>query len=249
MALHSATMPLVSVIMPTLNGHRFIASSIGTLQSQDHDALDVIVIDNGSTDDTVEIVERLATDDPRIRLARAEVRGIASARNVGLAVARGEFIGFLDHDDLCPPGKIARQLAHLSDNPATIAVFGRTVMFPSTENVAVAEVIDAAAPVLTISLAAALFRRRAFNLIGPLDPFFKLADDFDFILRLIEAGLDIAVEDEVATLHRRHPAQATSDFAATRRELALALAISVKRRRRAGNLAPLAHPLVEALRR
>lgn len=241
--------PLVSVIMPTLNGHRFIASSIGSLQAQDHEALEIIVIDNGSTDDTVAIVERLATEDPRIRLTHAEQRGIASARNVGLALARGEFTTFLDHDDLCPPGKIARQLAYLLARPDTIALFGPIVMFPSTEIVSAADVMDAAEPFLTISLAAALFRSRAFDLVGELDPFFKLADDFDFILRLIEAGLNIAVEDEIATLHRRHPTQATSDFAATRRELALALATSVRRRRRAGNLAPLSHPLVKALPR
>lgn len=249
MAPHSAEPPRVSIIMPTLNGHRFIASSIRSLQSQDHDELEIIVIDNGSTDDTVAIVERAAAQDPRIRLIHAEVRGIANARNAGLAIARGEFIAFLDHDDLCPAGKISRQVSRLWDSPDTIAVFGRTVMFPSAEIVAPADVVDAAPPLLTMLLAAALFRRRAFDLIGPLDPAFKLADDFDFVLRLIEAGPEIAIEDEIATLHRRHPTQATSDFAATRRELGLALAASVRRRRRAGNLAPLVHPLVEALRR
>jgi glycosyltransferase involved in cell wall biosynthesis len=242
------TTPLVSVVMPTLNGRRFIAASLRSLQTQSHGALEIIIVDDGSTDDTMAIVAEIAAQDDRIVTTHAGYGSIAKARNHGVAMARGEYLTFLDHDDLCPPGKIARQVAWLDEHPETAALFGRTVLFHSAEEVEAEAVLEATPPVWSMALAAALFRREAFVGIGPLDAAFKLSDDFDFVLRLIESGTQIEVEQEIGTLHRRHPGQATSDVAGLRRELGLALAFSVRRRRKAGNLAPLDHPLMEALR-
>lgn len=241
----SLTLPLVSVIMPTWNGRAFIASAIASLQDQDHEALEILVVDDGSTDDTRAIVRGIAATDARIVLIEQRRGGIAAARNLGLARASGDLIGFLDHDDLCPGGKIARQVGRLSEEPEAVAVFGRTILFSASAKISVEEAAASGQPVLTMVLASALFRRRVFDAIGQLDPLFRLADDFDFILRLVESGLTLALEEDVAALHRRHEGQATHDVAATRSDMMRALSVSLKRRRAAGMVGPLRHPLVE----
>jgi glycosyltransferase involved in cell wall biosynthesis len=237
-------MPLVSIVVPTFNGRRYIASALASLQGQSHSNIEIIVIDDRSSDDTADIVERLATRDCRIALIRGRTHGIAASRNEGLRCATGDFISFLDHDDLCPDGKIARQVDHLGAEPEALALFGKTIIFASSDTEAAAAVTNGQTPSFTMCLSAALFRRGAFDRVGLLNEKFMLADDLDLILRLIEAGLTVLTEDCVATLHRRHPAQATADLAATRREATLALAESLRRRRMAGNSCGMRHPLL-----
>lgn len=235
---------LVTVVMPTFNGRRLIASSLASLQTQDYRRLEIIVVDDGSTDDTATLVAAIASGDERVRLLRSGSRNIALARNTALSVARGEFISFLDHDDICPPGKVARQVAVMTSSPSAAAVFGQTIMFASGADPGPAT--EVGRPTLTMCLSAALFRRDVFERVGRLDPRFKIADDLDFILRLVEAGAEILIEDRPATLHRRHPGQVTSDHEATRREMALALSASLRRRRATGDVGPLRHPLLSA---
>jgi glycosyltransferase involved in cell wall biosynthesis len=236
--------PLVSIVVPTLNGQRYVGSALASLQGQSHTNIEIIVIDSGSSDDTTDIVEDLASKDERITMYRGSFRSIATSRNEGLRRASGPLVSFLDHDDLCPDGKIARQVAHFATGSEASALFGKTIIFASDETDAAIAATIGQLPTFTMCLSAAIFRRSAFDRIGFFNPKFSLADDLDFILRLIEAGLIVSVEEDVATLHRRHPAQATADLTATRREATLALAESLKRRRAAGNFLGMRHPLL-----
>jgi glycosyltransferase involved in cell wall biosynthesis len=104
-------MSLVSVVIPAFNASRFIAESINSARAQSHQDLDIVIVDDGSTDDTAEIIERLASADARVRLVRSEHRGVSAARNRGIAAARGDLIATLDADDLWHPHKIERQYA------------------------------------------------------------------------------------------------------------------------------------------
>ena len=106
--------PLVSVITPTYNGSEHIAETLESAVAQDYAPLEIIVADDGSTDRTVEIVEGYRD---RVRLLRLPHGGENAARNAAIAVASGEYIAFLDHDDLWLPGKIARQVEALKANP------------------------------------------------------------------------------------------------------------------------------------
>jgi len=110
----TAAMPLVSVIMPAYNTARYIGDAIDSVLSQDYPNKELIVIDDGSTDGTLEIVRDYG---PAITLLTQKNQGSAVARNAGLAAARGEYLAFLDSDDIWLPGKLSVQVAHMEKYP------------------------------------------------------------------------------------------------------------------------------------
>ncbi len=121
------TSPTVSVIIPTYNFGNFVEDAVSSVLKQDVPGIEVIVVDDGSTDDTVERLARIA--DPRLRTVRLEHQGVGAARNRGLSMARGRHIAFLDADDRWRPGKLARQIALLESEPDVGFVFTNFVRF------------------------------------------------------------------------------------------------------------------------
>lgn len=110
--LNNRAVPAVSVIMPAYNMERFIDQAIRSVMDQTMTDWELLVIDDGSTDDTCAIVERLACQDCRIRLYRnPENLGVAKTRNRGFELSRGEYVALLDSDDLWLPEKLEKQLA------------------------------------------------------------------------------------------------------------------------------------------
>ncbi len=104
--------------MPVYNGQRFVDEAIGSVVAQGFDDFEFVIIDDGSTDGSPAILEKWAARDPRIIVHRSpRNEGIPAALNRGLAVARGEYIGRQDADDLCLPGRMARQVAVLDEQP------------------------------------------------------------------------------------------------------------------------------------
>jgi glycosyltransferase involved in cell wall biosynthesis len=100
---------LVSVIIPTYNRSRIVRSAIDSVLAQDYPEIEVLVIDDGSADDTREMMARTYGDNPRVRFFPKSNGGVSSARNLGIRECRGEFIAFLDADDTWLPGKLTRQ--------------------------------------------------------------------------------------------------------------------------------------------
>ncbi|HWB76219.1 MAG TPA: glycosyltransferase, partial [Nannocystaceae bacterium] len=115
--------PLVTVLLPAYNEGKVIAATLASLREGDHQALDIIVIDDGSTDDTSAVVARIAAIDPRVRCLRKANGGRASAANLGLARARGEIVVAVDADTQIAKDAIARMVAHFED-PRVTAVCG-----------------------------------------------------------------------------------------------------------------------------
>ncbi|MBT8087911.1 MAG: glycosyltransferase family 2 protein, partial [Gammaproteobacteria bacterium] len=108
-------MPKISVVIPAYNVAAFIEDAINSVLGQTHRDFEVIVVDDGSPDDTASIVKRF--DDPRIRLVSQPNRGLAGARNTGIRCADGEYVAFLDADDLWRPTKLEEHVRHLDENP------------------------------------------------------------------------------------------------------------------------------------
>ncbi len=112
--------PSVSVIIPAYNAERFILEALHSIDAQHYSPLEILLIDDGSTDKTVDLVQRLA---PQVRIIRQPNGGASSARNTGLREATGEFICFLDADDGWFPGKLAAQTAYLNAHPSVGIVY------------------------------------------------------------------------------------------------------------------------------
>lgn len=112
-------MPTVTVVMPLYNTERYVEQAIASVLAQTYEDFELIVVDDGSTDESVERVRRCR--DPRIRLIHQDNRGLAGARNSGIRHARGRYIALLDADDAWRPDKLALHVAHL-DNRPTVGV-------------------------------------------------------------------------------------------------------------------------------
>jgi glycosyltransferase involved in cell wall biosynthesis len=133
--LKSETMknqPLTSVVIPAYNAEPFLERTLHSALCQTHSNLEVIVVDDGSTDKTRAIAESVALTDDRMRIISVPNGGVAKARNIGIAEAKGEFVAFLDADDLWHPAKIELQIAAMSRRigdyqPAAVYTFSRTI--------------------------------------------------------------------------------------------------------------------------
>lgn len=109
-------MPKASIIVPAFNVSETLPQTLKALLNQTFEDFEIIVVDDGSSDDTAQITRAFGAD-PRVKLILQRNRGLASARNTGIAEARGEYIGFCDADDLWEPDKLARHIAHLESAP------------------------------------------------------------------------------------------------------------------------------------
>src|SRR5579864_8402353 len=113
---------LVSVIIPAYNAERFLRYTLASAQAQTYEHVEIIVVDDGSTDSTVDIALAAAAADKRVRVLRQENLGVAAARNRALGESRGDFIAPLDADDVWHPQNLALQVAALKVARSTTAV-------------------------------------------------------------------------------------------------------------------------------
>ncbi|WP_299928839.1 glycosyltransferase family A protein [uncultured Pelagimonas sp.] len=109
-------MPTASIVVPAYNATRTLPETLRSLLCQTYRDFEIIVVDDGSTDQTAQIAEQFA-NDPRLRIVRQTNRGLAGARNSGIAAARGAYVGFCDADDLWVPHKLDVHIRHLDANP------------------------------------------------------------------------------------------------------------------------------------
>ncbi|MGP6085898.1 glycosyltransferase family 2 protein [Antarctobacter jejuensis] len=110
-------MPLASIVVPAFNASATLPETLRSLRAQTYRDLEIIIVDDGSTDETPQIAEDFAREDARIRIVSQVNRGLAGARNSGIHAARGEFVGFCDADDLWAPGKLSAHVLHLQSAP------------------------------------------------------------------------------------------------------------------------------------
>lgn len=228
----------ISVILPVYNGALFVESAIRSIFAQEVE-FEILAHDDGSTDETWPILMRLARQDRRLSITRAENGGPAAARNSCLARASGSLIAFLDHDDLWPRGRLGRQADLLMQEPRTGAVLGHTLVFEHRASSETPAQGGRSRRVLAGLLQAGLFRRAALDELGGFDTGLAAADDFDLLLRLLESRWSLTIEPEVAVFYRLHPGQWTADTRFASRETVRALHRSLQRRRASGAAGPL----------
>lgn len=123
--------PLISVIIPAYNAEKYILSAIQSVIEQDYAPLEILLIDDGSTDSTVKLVQH---ETPQVRIIQQANAGVAAARNTGLRHALGEYICFLDADDGWFPGKLAAQVDYLTQHPEVGLVFHKWLVWKPDAN-------------------------------------------------------------------------------------------------------------------
>lgn len=182
--------PLVSVITPTYNRADFIGEALQSVKEQTYEHFEHLIIDDGSTDDTREILAPFL-EDARFRYFYQENQGQSVARNLGLAKARGDFICFLDSDNLWVLSKLATQLEIFRQHPEADVVYGDSI----TINHAGKEISRRNMPRFSgyivlpllkdncVSMNTVMVRQRCFNKIGGMDINNRLAEDYELWLR------------------------------------------------------------------
>lgn len=192
---------LISVIIPAFNAERYLAEAIDSVMSQTYRPVDIIIVDDGSTDGTRAVAERY---EASVRYVFQTNAGIGAARNRGIEMARGELLAFLDADDLWASDKLEWQAEALRKDPGLDMIFGYTQQFPTPE---MADEIQnriryVAEPTGAYLGPAMLIRRDSFLRVGLFDPQWKVGDFVDWYLRAIDLGLRSAMEPRIV-LHRR----------------------------------------------
>ncbi len=224
---HTSRRELVSVIIPVHNGEAFLAAAVASIRSQSFPAIEIIIIDDGSTDGTPGLIGHLGSD---IVTAHQPQRGPAAARNHGLTLAHGEFIAFLDADDLWPTDKLHSQINRLREDPSLDVVLGRVQPIQSDDMI-VPEDQDMVSPVVTVQVGSAVFRRAIFQRVGIFDETLYFSEDHDWFLRAREQHVRLAVMAQVTLLYRRHPGNMTRGRNHQGYQLVKVLKASLDRRR------------------
>jgi len=206
--------PAVSVVTTVFNTERYVGEAVDSILAQTFSDFEYIVVDDGSSDRSAEVVEQRAERDPRLRLMRVPHGGIVKAANAGIAAANGRYLARMDSDDVALPQRFERQVRYLEGHPECVLLGTRAILV-DPYGVPVAETapkltheeIDAelmtnrgGAAVLQPS---AMMRTEAVRRVGGYRGTANVSEDHDLFLRLAEVG-KVANLDEPLLKYRRH---------------------------------------------
>lgn len=212
-------MPAFSIVLPCFNCAETIESTLASVQAQTITDWEAICVDDGSSDDTIAVLERIAKEDSRIRILSQTNAGPSRARNHGVAQAQGEFVAFLDADDLWLPGKLASVAdAFHSD---VDAVFGRITFFrlegeddvtTSTVRPGIAKLQDFLGenPVCTLSNLSV--KRSVFLETGGFDESMHFSEDLEWLIRGLANGLAFFATNELHVRYRTSAGGLSADL-------------------------------------
>ena len=189
--------PLVSVVTPVYNGEAFLRETLDSIFAQDYEPFEVIVVDDGSSDGSGAI----ARSYPTVRYIRQENQGPAAARNAGIAAARGEFLAFVDADDVILPNKLAVQVGYLLEHPETSVTLGGQDWIDPPPRQGRGLAWGDANGVQPTSI---VLRKSTMVEVGCFDPATSPTDDFDVLIRLREHGHQLVVVPEIVMRRRYH---------------------------------------------
>jgi glycosyltransferase involved in cell wall biosynthesis len=230
----------VSVLMTVRNGARYLRSALESILEQTVPAAQIVVVDDGSTDDTAEILRSFGES---LTAVSQPPQGISAATNEALRHVQHDLIAFLDADDLWEPNAIELRLTRLSQPDLPDAVGGATVQFvsPEIDPVTAARYHFDPAPVHGALFGSLIFRRELFERYGPLDETVPLAGAVDWMARAREGGIRVVWLDPVV-LHRRIHVTNTSVVASEAKASVLLNIVRSHHRRMVQNRDPAAAP-------
>ncbi len=221
-------MPTVSVIMPAYNQARYLGEAVRSVLGQDFGDFELIVVDDGSTDDTPSVAEGVR--DGRVRYIRQANRGLSGARNTGLRHASGALVTFLDSDDLFTPRNLSVLVSALAEHPqAGLVRGGTTFVGEDGAALAAARPPQPPQPPLTggpelllgnrMAVGSQLLHRAWLDRVGFFDEGLRACEDWDMWLRLARAGCGMASVAQTVFLYRTHAGQMTRGAARMRQAM------------------------------
>lgn len=222
----SDRVPQVSVQMPVFNGVEHLAESIESVLKQTFTDFEFIIIDDGSSDGSLGLLQQYAAGDSRIRLFSRGNRGLSATQHELVTLARGEFIAQLDQDDIALPSRLELQVGFLNKNTSVVCVGGNyqlidgasryltTLHLPSTDAEIQAANLQGHCSLLHPS---AMMRREAVISVGSYDTNYSTATDIDLWLRLGEVG-ELANIGDVILQYRLHDKSASERAGSSQRE-------------------------------
>jgi len=208
-----STQPEISVVIPAYNAERYLREAFESVQTQNHPSLEILIIDDGSKDKTADVAGSLG---PAVRYVFQENAGAAAARNRGVEMAAGDFIAFLDADDLWVEGKLARQMEAFRRKPETDIVLGLAEQFISPELDAETRARILCPPGVQAGYlpSAVVVRKTSFAKAGPFDTKLSVGEFIDWYSRAEEKGLRVEVIPHLVLRRRLH----TTNQGQTKRE-------------------------------
>lgn len=209
---------MVTIVIPCFNAQAYLDDALCSVRNQTYGILDIIAVNDGSTDETLRLLERHAESDPRVRIVTQPNRGLAAARNAGLKQARGEFVSFLDADDTILPDKIDKQLRYLRSHPDIDLVYSDyfigdsrldliglvVVRIPSGDR------LDSYSRQNWFGVMSPLVRRSMIETVGDFDETLRASEDWDYWIRCVLAGAFGHLPGPVA-VYRTHSSQMHND--------------------------------------
>jgi glycosyltransferase involved in cell wall biosynthesis len=204
---HLGPSPLISAIIPAYNAARFLPAAVASIRAQNYSDLEIIVVDDGSSDDTAEVVAALGG----VRYLRQDNRGPAAARNSGIRAARGEVLGFLDADDLWLPNLVSALLPPLVADAQLRYCWGHTqwVRYAEQDGAFCKQHVEHADYPLCL-IPAALFRRAAFDEVGLFNEGLLMAEDTDWLAAARFQQLPQRQMPVPVLVYRRHAGSLTA---------------------------------------
>lgn len=217
---------LVSIVMPVFNGERYVAAALESLLGQTYPALEVIVVDDGSTDGTADVVRRHSG----VRLVQQKNAGPAVARNFGIENSRGRYISFVDHDDLWLPEKVERQVALLEACGGGFATCHLRYVLEVEPPAWFRGPIDGT-PVIGWVPSCWLMERATWDQVGPFEPKFGHGCDTDWLARARNLRIETAVAQECLVDYRVHAENESGNAPAVMHSLTTLLRAQAQRNR------------------
>lgn len=218
---------LFSVIIPVYNGEKFLGETLESVVNQDYDPFEVIVVDDGSTDSSAEIIKSFST----VRYIYQKNQGNSFARNQGIKVSKGELIALIDQDDMWKPNKLSIHAKFYMEHPEVDHTTAKHRRFLSRgvrrptwcrEEWLQNDFTD-------YGPGSIVFRRKTFELVGEFDTSLVLGNDTDWLLRAKDKGIKMAILPEVLLLKRVHDDNQSQEFGRVNSELLEIFRRSIKR--------------------
>ena len=207
----------VSVIIPTYNRAHLLPRCLDSVISQDLQPLEIIVVDDGSTDSTRDLIRR---NYPGVKLISRENKGVSAARNAGIGAANGDWLAFLDSDDAWLPGKLHRQVQAVREQPGINVVHSDEIWIRNGVRVNPhlkhrkygGSIFKYCLPLCVISPSSVMIHRRVFDRVGLFDETLPVCEDYDLWLRTC-ARMPVAfIREPLITKYGGHPDQLSTRY-------------------------------------